>query len=105
MTIVAFYAAAATAEKKAAAIAKKRARTPKQDVTADKTSGRVCDLTGKKRNNGFNVTFSHIRNKKLQQVNLFNKRVYWPEGQRWVKLRICAKVTLPTPTSPASCNG
>jgi large subunit ribosomal protein L28 len=37
------------------------------------------------------VTFSHKRNKKLQQPNLQYKKVYWPEGQRWVKLRICTK--------------
>lgn len=45
-------------------------------------ASRVCDLTGKKANNGYNVTFSHKRNKKLQQVNLQYKKVYWPEGQR-----------------------
>ncbi|PSC72464.1 50S ribosomal L28 [Micractinium conductrix] len=54
-------------------------------------ASRVCDLTGKKANNGYNVTFSHKRNKKLQQVNLQYKKVYWPEGQRWVKLRISTK--------------
>jgi hypothetical protein len=27
-------------------------------------------LTGKKANNGYTVSFSHIRNKKLQEVNL-----------------------------------
>ena len=37
------------------------------------------------------MTFSHKRNKKLQQPNLQYKKVYWPEGQRWVKLRICTK--------------
>ncbi|EFN57896.1 hypothetical protein CHLNCDRAFT_15707, partial [Chlorella variabilis] len=52
---------------------------------------RVCDLTGKRANNGYVVTFSHKRNKKLQQVNLQYKKVYWPEGQRWVKLRISTK--------------
>ena len=51
----------------------------------------MCDLTGKKANNGYVVTFSHKRNKKLQQPNLQYKKVYWPEGQRWVKLRICTK--------------
>eukprot|EP00890_Picochlorum_soloecismus_P004651 jgi/Picsp_1/5187/NSC_02550-R1_50s ribosomal protein l28 len=54
-------------------------------------ASRVCDLTGKKANNGYVVTFSHKRNKKLQQPNLQYKKVYWPEGQRWVKLRICTK--------------
>jgi len=71
---------------------KKADRPKKQDVTANKTSGRVCDLTGKRANNGYNVTFSHTRNKKMQQVNLHYKRVYWPEGKRYVKLRICSKV-------------
>jgi len=54
-------------------------------------ASRVCDLTGKKANNGYVVTFSHKRNKKLQHPNLQYKKVYWPEGQRWVKLRICTK--------------
>ena len=45
-------------------------------------ASRTCDLTGKRANNGYVVTFSHKRNKKLQQVNLQYKKVYWPEGQR-----------------------
>ncbi len=51
-------------------------------------ASRVCDLTGTKANNGYAVTFSHKRNHKLQQPNLQYKKVYWPEGKRWVKLRI-----------------
>lgn len=57
----------------------------------DNAASRVCDLTGKKANNGYVVTFSHKRNKKLQHANLQYKKVYWPEGQRWVKLRISTK--------------
>lgn len=56
------------------------------------TASRVCDLTGKKANNGYNVTFSHKRNKRLQHANLQYKRVYWPEAQRYVRLRLCTKV-------------
>jgi large subunit ribosomal protein L28 len=37
------------------------------------------------------VTFSNKHNRKWQYPNLQNKKVYWPEGQRWVKLRICTK--------------
>ena len=48
-------------------------------------------LTGNKANNGWTVSFSHIRNKKLQGVNLQYKRVYWPEKQRYVRLRISTK--------------
>lgn len=52
---------------------------------------RKCQLTGKTANNGYSVSHSHIRNKRLQHVNLQDKRVWWPEGNRWVKLRISAK--------------
>ena len=31
---------------------------------------RVCQLTGKRANNGMAVSHSHVRTKKLQQVNL-----------------------------------
>lgn len=51
-------------------------------ATPPAAASRVCDLTGKRANNGYVVTFSHKRNKKLQQANLQYKKVYWPEGQR-----------------------
>ena len=37
------------------------------------------------------MTFSHKRNKKLQQPNLQYKKLFWAEGQRWVKLKVCTK--------------
>ena len=52
---------------------------------------RRCQLTGKKANNAFAVSHSHRRTKKLQNANLQWKRVWWPEGNRWVKLRISTK--------------
>jgi large subunit ribosomal protein L28 len=52
---------------------------------------RVCQLTGKKANNAYAVSHSHIRTKKLQEVNLQWKRVWWAEGKRWVKLRLSTK--------------
>ena len=55
---------------------------------------RKCDLTGQKANNGWAVSFSHSRSHKLQGVNLQYKRIYWPEKQRWVQLRISAKARL-----------
>merc|ERR1711990_641186 len=74
---------------------KKAAAAPaKVDTTVQSIhgkSGRKCMLTGKKANNGWTVSFSHIRNKKLQGVNLQFKRVYWPEKQRYVRLRISTK--------------
>ena len=49
---------------------------------------RRCQLTGKKANNGYAVSHSHRRTKKLQQVNLQSKKVWWEAGKRWVKLRL-----------------
>jgi large subunit ribosomal protein L28 len=52
---------------------------------------RTCDLTGKKANNSYSVSHSHRRNKRLQHVNLQDKRVWWEGGNRWVKLRLSTK--------------
>ena len=52
---------------------------------------RKCQLTGRKANNAYAVSHSHHRTKKLQEVNLQWKRVWWPEGKRWVKLRLSTK--------------
>ncbi|MEM7771626.1 MAG: 50S ribosomal protein L28 [Cyanobacteria bacterium P01_E01_bin.6] len=52
---------------------------------------RTCNLTGKKANNAYAVSHSHRRTKKLQGVNLQNKKVWWPQGNRWVKLRLSTK--------------
>ncbi|KAJ1456824.1 ribosomal L28 family-domain-containing protein [Pelagophyceae sp. CCMP2097] len=53
---------------------------------------RICDLTGKRRNaKAMTVTFSHVRNHKVQQVNLQDRRLWWVEGNRFVKMRISTK--------------
>ena len=52
---------------------------------------RKCQLTGKKANNAFAISHSHRRTKKLQEVNLQWKRVWWSQGNRWVRLRISTK--------------
>ncbi len=52
---------------------------------------RRCQLTGKKANNAFAISHSHRRTKRLQQANLQDKKVWWPEGNRWVKLRLSTK--------------
>jgi large subunit ribosomal protein L28 len=49
---------------------------------------RVCELTGAKANNGMAVSHSHIRTKKLQQVNLQKRRLWWEEGKKWVNIKI-----------------
>ena len=52
---------------------------------------KVCDLTGKKRNKANSVTFSNKHSRKWQEPNLQHKKVFWEQGQRWVKLRVCTK--------------
>ena len=53
---------------------------------------RVCELTGKRRNaKAMTVTFSHTRNHKVQAVNLQDRKLWWPEGNRFVKMRVSTK--------------
>jgi large subunit ribosomal protein L28 len=53
---------------------------------------RVCDLLGKKPNRQARVvTFSHKRNKKVQEVNLQTKRYFSDELGRTVKVRLSTK--------------
>lgn len=74
-------------------VAFKTATAPKtaKVATVSVDAKRVCDLTGKKRNKANAVCFSNKKSRKWQEPNLQYKKVYWPEGQRWVKLRICTK--------------
>ncbi|MFN7677195.1 MAG: 50S ribosomal protein L28 [Cyanobacteriota bacterium] len=52
---------------------------------------RVCALTGQRANNGMAVSHSHVRTKKLQQVNLQKRRLWWAEGKRFVTLRVSTR--------------
>ena len=52
---------------------------------------RVCALTGQRANNGMAVSHSHVRTKKLQQVNLQERRLWWAEGNRFVRLRVSTR--------------
>ncbi|MBD3882622.1 50S ribosomal protein L28 [Phormidium tenue FACHB-886] len=52
---------------------------------------RKCELTGKQANNGYAISHSHRRTKKIQEANLQQKRIWWAQGNRWVKLRLSTK--------------
>ena len=52
---------------------------------------RVCALTGQRANNGMAVSHSHVRTKKLQQVNLQKRRLWWAEGNRFITLRVSTR--------------
>ena len=49
---------------------------------------RVCDLTGKKAMAGNNVSHSKRRTKRRFYPNLFKKRFYIPEEDKWISLKI-----------------
>lgn len=49
---------------------------------------RVCELTGKRRNAGNNVSHAHNKTKMVQQPNIQKKRIFLPEEGRYIKLSI-----------------
>ncbi len=51
---------------------------------------RVCQITGKKVMRGNNVSHSKRRTRRKFYPNLFDKRFYLEEEDRWVELRVSA---------------
>jgi len=51
---------------------------------------RVCQITGKSAMVGNNVSHSKRRTKRKFNVNLFKKKFYLPEEDRWVELTVSA---------------
>jgi len=51
---------------------------------------RVCEITGKKVMVGNNVSHSKRRTKRRFYPNLFTKKFYLPEEDRWVTIKVSA---------------
>ncbi|MBN1767246.1 MAG: 50S ribosomal protein L28 [Prolixibacteraceae bacterium] len=51
---------------------------------------KVCQITGKKAMVGNNVSHSKRRTKRRFYPNLFKKKFYLPEEDRWVTLNVSA---------------
>ena len=51
---------------------------------------RVCQVTGKKMMVGNNVSHSKRRTKRRFLPNLFKKKFYLPEEDRWISLTVSA---------------
>jgi len=49
---------------------------------------RVCELTGKRRMVGNNVSHAQNKTKRTFDVNLVKKRFYVPEEDSWVTLKV-----------------
>ncbi len=52
---------------------------------------RTCRISGKKRLVGNSVSHSHRKTKRVQQPNLIKKRVFIPEENRTVTLKLSAR--------------
>ncbi len=52
---------------------------------------RVCELTGKRRNIANNVSHAHNKTKKTQLPNLQTKRIWVPDLERHIKLRLSTR--------------
>lgn len=51
---------------------------------------KVCQITGKKAMTGNNVSHSNTKTKRVFDVNLFDKKYYLEEEDRWISLRVSA---------------
>ena len=51
---------------------------------------KVCQITGKKAITGNNVSHSKRRTKRKFNVNVFNRKCYWPEQDVWIRLTVSA---------------
>ena len=52
---------------------------------------KICQISGKKSNNAYQVSHSHIRTKKKQHINLQKKKIWSIEKKSWIKIRISTK--------------
>ena len=52
---------------------------------------RICKITGKKPMAGNNVSKAHNKTRRVQRPNLQRKRIYIPEQERTVTLRLSAR--------------
>ena len=51
---------------------------------------KICQITGKKVIVGNNVAHSNKRTRRVFEPNLFTKKFYMPEEDRWVTLKVSA---------------
>jgi large subunit ribosomal protein L28 len=51
---------------------------------------KICQVTGKKVMVGNNVSHSKRRTKRKFYPNLFEKKYYLPEEERWISLKVSA---------------
>lgn len=53
---------------------------------------KTCEICGKTANNGYQVSHSNIKTKKLQNVNLQKKKIWSFKKNTWIKVRVSTKI-------------
>lgn len=53
---------------------------------------RRCQISGKQTGYGKSVSHSHKKSNRTFKVNLISKKVYLPDENRWVRLKISARM-------------
>lgn len=49
---------------------------------------RICQITGKKRQNGNHVSHANNKTKRRFEINLFKKKFFIPSSEEWVTLKV-----------------
>ena len=52
---------------------------------------RTCMFTGKRPNTANKVSHSNIKTKRRQLPNLHTRRIWWAEGERFVRLKLSTR--------------
>nr|YP_009500304.1 ribosomal protein L28 [Gracilariopsis heteroclada]AXE43466.1 ribosomal protein L28 [Gracilariopsis heteroclada] len=50
-----------------------------------------CILTNKLANNGYSVSHSQVKTKKIQHLNLQTKKIWSTKQKRWIKIKVSTK--------------
>ncbi len=53
---------------------------------------RKCDISGKRTQVGNTISHSHRKTKRKFKINLFKKKVYLPDENRYVTLKVSARM-------------
>ncbi|MFA5619686.1 MAG: 50S ribosomal protein L28 [Weeksellaceae bacterium] len=52
---------------------------------------KVCQITGRKRMVGNNVSHANNKTKRTFEINLFKKRFFMPDSGKWISLKVSAR--------------
>lgn len=52
---------------------------------------RTCTFTGKRPNVANNISHSHRKSKRRQLPNLQTRRLWWPEGNAFVRIKLSTR--------------